>query len=199
MINYIIINYYDSSRQICHLLLSHKPKYTKLLIRNEFYFLILLTSHKYIKYTNFDNSTVTMSKLKIINIASSIYSIYPIQKKGREKNIYITQENIFARPANLNINGKPWTRQIFLTVFDQFTSRNPIPEFLWVRMEVERETVNFVLFGLFQFQPPTLPTLSSLHILLESRLVNTAKSVPPRPWAKIRLITFRHQFLKRSP
>lgn len=84
-------------------------------------------------------------------------------------------------------------------MFDQFTRRNPIPEFLWVRMEVERETVNFVLFGLFQFQPPTLPTLSSLHILLESRLVNTAKSVPPRPWAKIRLITFRHQFLKRSP
>ena len=34
-------------------------------------------------------------------------------------------------------------------MFDQFTSRNLIREFLCHRMEAERETVNFVL-GLFQ-------------------------------------------------
>ena len=75
-------------------------------------------------------------------------------------------------------------------MFDQFTSRNPIPEFLWVQMEVECETVNFIL-GLFQFQLPP-------HSPLQLHLLNRAKGIAPT-MSEIRLITFRDQFLKRSP
>lgn len=56
-------------------------------------------------------------------------------------------------------------------MFDQFTSRIPIPQFLWAQMQVERETVNFVL-GLFQFCPTPFCPLSGHYV---PRLLNPAK------------------------